>query len=164
MNFVRRIFISNVPFLLLYKLLLFDTNWIDVDCRTRIQVLPLSTTMRLFISRDDFHFRKIRANFDPTCKTTTEKTKEIAKTKTTTGSLEKVGVKKHGQNKSLFQAIVFTNPTHTVRPLLSSVYNFIIVLELPPAPAARVLFGLVAACCAARRLLRICKLVRGKRC
>lgn len=58
---------------------------------------------------------------------TTEKTKAIESTNTTTGS--------------------------TLRPLLSSVYRRIMVEDDPPAPAALVELGLAAACCAARRLI-----------
>lgn len=59
-------------------------------------------------------------------RSTTEKTKAIDRTRTTTGS--------------------------TLRPLLSSVYRRIMVDDEPPAPAARGELGLLAACCAARRL------------
>lgn len=59
---------------------------------------------------------------------TTEKTKAMDRTSTTTGS--------------------------TLSPLLSSVYSRIMVEEEPPAPAARGELGFAAACCAARRLLK----------
>ena len=67
-------------------------------------------------------------NLPMMCSNTTEKTKAIDSTSTTTGSTE--------------------------RPLLSSVYSRIMVDDDPPAPAARGELGFAAACCAARRLWR----------
>lgn len=64
-------------------------------------------------------------NLPMMCSKTTEKTKAIESTSTTTGS--------------------------TLRPLESSVYKRIMVDDEPPAPAARVELGLSAAFCAARR-------------
>lgn len=68
------------------------------------------------------------------CRSTTLNTKATDKTSTTTGSLRKDQV------------------TYTLRPRLSSVFKRSIVLELPPAPAARALCGFSASFCAARRL------------
>jgi len=65
-------------------------------------------------------------NLPMMCSKTTENTKAIESTSTTTGS--------------------------TLKPLESSVYSRIMVDEDPPAPAARVELGFAAACCAARRL------------
>lgn len=76
----------------------------------------------------------------------TDPTNATLRTMTTTGSLTRIS---HG-TRYLFPPLVSTSvrkmqETYTFRPGASSVYNFNVVAFEPPAPAALVPAGLIAA-------------------